>query len=147
MEGITVKKLMTRLMIATAAVVVAAGAASAQTMTGAIPFEFRVDGRVMAPGTYRVHQSHQNGTPIFWLMNVESGRLTMLLPGAPVDPQKAWTASRGGELEFACTNGSCALAELWSGSGSRAYTFHLPKLGENETAVLREISIQRAKTE
>ena len=141
------KKLTTRLMIATAALVVAAGAASAQTMTGAIPFEFRVDGRVMAPGTYRVHQSYQIGTPVFWLTNVESGKLIMLLPGAPVDPQKAGAASGGGELAFACTSGSCTLAELWSGSGSRAYTFHLPKLGGDQTAVLREIPLQPGKSE
>ncbi len=48
------KKLTTKLMIAAAALVVAAGAASAQTMKAEIPFAFRAGDKVMAAGTYRV---------------------------------------------------------------------------------------------
>jgi hypothetical protein len=147
-EGITMKKLTTRLMIATAALVVAAGAASAQTMTASIPFEFRAGNRVMAPGTYGVQNlSTLAGTPIFRLLNVNSGELVTLLPQAKDDPQKAWKAEGKPKLAFACTSGSCALAELWDGSGSYAYTFHRPKLGKDETAVLREIPLQPAKGE
>ncbi len=89
------KKLTTKFMIATAALVVAAGAASAQIMTASIPFEFRAGNRVMAPGTYRVdaftaesaHRSSGFGT------RTQAGRQS-LLAQAPVDPRKAMD-SRG----------------------------------------------------
>jgi len=142
------KKLTTRFMIATAALVVAAGAASAQTMTAAIPFEFRAGDQVMAPGTYRVDVSRATGSPIFRLLNVDSGGSAALIAQAPQDPQKAWIAEGSPKLAFACTSGSCALAEIWDGASSHyAYTFHGSKLGKDETASLREISMQPGKGE
>jgi hypothetical protein len=147
-EGETVKKLTTRFMIATAALVVVAGAASAQTMTASIPFEFRAGNRVMEAGTYRVEDlATRIGSPIFRLLNMHSGGSVTLLPQAPVDPQKAWTASREPKLAFACTSGSCALAEIWEGSGNHAYKFSRPNLGKDETAVLRVIPMQPGKGE
>ena len=141
------KKLTTKLMIATAALVVVAGAASAQTMKASIPFEFRAGNRVMAPGTYRVDNlATRIGSPVFEISNVDSGGSIMLLPQAPVDPQKGWAAGYG-ELVFACTGGSCALAELWNGSDNHAYTIHRPKLGKDEDAYLRVITVQLGKGE
>ena len=142
------KKLTTKLMIATAALVVASGAAWAQTVTAKIPFEFRADSRVMAPGTYRVELSNVNGARVIRLVNFRSGNQAMLLAQVPVAPQKAWEASGEGRLVFACTSGRCALAEIWTGSGSsRAYTIHRPKLGKDEDAYLREITLQPGKAE
>jgi hypothetical protein len=136
------KKLTTRLMIATAALMVVAGAASAQTLKAEIPFEFRAGGRVMEPGTYQVDNLQAaSGTPVYRLWNVNSGKSTAILAQAPVDPQKGWTEGNA-KLVFACTSGSCTLAELWSGSESHAYAFRGPKLGKDETAYLREIPMQ-----
>jgi hypothetical protein len=140
------KKLTTKLMIATAALIVVAGAASAQAMTASIPFEFRAGNTVMEPGTYRVDLSHKTGTPVFWLSSAHSGG-TVLLPQAPADPKKAWEASGQGKLVFACASGRCSLAEVYTGSGSYAYKFRGPKLGKDEIAVLREIPMQPAKGE
>jgi hypothetical protein len=143
------KKLTTKLMIATAALVVVAGAVSAQTQTmkASIPFEFRAGNRVMAAGTYRIENlSPRIGSPLFRLLNVESGGSIAVLPQAPVDPKEGWTAGNA-KLLFACAGGNCALTELWSGSGRYAYKFYGPKLGKNETAVLREIPMQPAKGE
>jgi hypothetical protein len=140
------KKLTTRLMIATAALVVAAGAASAQTMTAAIPFEFRLGDRVMAPGPYRVELSRPGGAVIFRLSNLHSGESITLLPQAPVDPRREWVGGNG-KLAFACTSGSCALAEVWTGSGSHAYSFYGPKSGKDETAHLTVIPMQPSKGE
>jgi hypothetical protein len=142
----TMNKLTTRFMIATAALVVTAGVASAQMMTASIPFEFRAGDRVMAPGTYRIDSSRLTGTPIFQLSNVNAGGSIALLAQAPVSPRKGWAAGNP-KLLFACTSGSCALAELWSGSESHAYTFHGPKLDKDTTAVLREIPMQPGKGE
>ena len=86
------KKLTTHLMIATAALVVVAGAASAQiqaTMTAQIPFEFRAGNQVMAPGTYQVDDlATQTSIPLFRLANVHARRSIALLAQAAVDPQK-----------------------------------------------------------
>jgi hypothetical protein len=146
-EGITMKKLTTRLMIATAALVAAAGTASAQTMTASIPFEFRAGGRVMESGTYRVDLSRSSGTPIFRLLNFHSGEQATVLGQIPVNPQKAWKASGEGKLVFECTSGRCALAELWAGSDSQAYKVWHPKLGKDEIAVLTVIPMQLGKSE
>jgi hypothetical protein len=121
-EGTTMKKLTTRFMIATAALVVAAGAASAQTMTASIPFEFHAGGRVMEPGTYRADLSRSSGAPITRLLNSHSGEQVIVLGQIPVDPQKAWTASGEGRLVFECTSGRCALAEIWAGSGTPSWS-------------------------
>ena len=141
------KELTTKLMIAAAALMVAAGAASAQAMKVEIPFEFGAGNHVMAPGTYWVdHVRISAGAPVFRLSNRLSGGSIALLPQAPVDPQKGWAEGQG-ELVFACTSGSCALAQVWFASDSHAYTFPGPKLGKDVTAVLREIPMQAGKGE
>ena len=142
------KKLTTNLTIAAAALVVAVGAASAQTLTAEIPFAFRAGNQVMAPGTYRIDDlSGQTVTHVFRLSNMHSSQTAALIPQAPVDPKKAWNANGNPRLAFECGSGRCALAELWAGPGSHAYTFPRPKLGKDETADLREIPMQRGKGE
>jgi len=141
------KKLTTRFMIVTAALLVAAGAASAQVMQASIPFEFRVGDRVMAPGAYRIDNLRSvTSPPLFRLLNVDSRGSIAVLPLAPVDPKKEWAGGQG-KLVFACSSGSCVLSELWSGSESYAYAFRGPKLGKGEIAVLREIPMQPGKGE
>ena len=140
------KKLTTKLMIAATVLVALAGAASAQsqpTMTAQIPFEFRVGNHIMAPGTYQVDKLE---TGIFRLLDVHLRRPIVVLPQARVDPRKG-SALGSPNLAFACTGGSCVLAQLWSGSESYAYTFSRPKLGKGEEASLRVIPLQRNKGE
>ena len=146
-EGTKVKKLTTRVMIATAALVVAASAASAQTMTGTIPFEFRAGNRVMAPGTYRVEFSQALGTPIFRLSNVDSGGLAILLGQSPVYPDKTRQAEASTKLVFARTDSTYTLTKIWSGPDTSAYTIHGPKLGKDQTAALTEITLRPGKGE
>jgi len=141
------KKLTTRFMIAAAALVVGAGAASAQTLNAQIPFAFRVGNRVMAPGTYQVDKlERQSSGPIFRLLNARLRRSAILLPQAQVDPQKGWAVGEP-KLVFACISGGCALAEFWAGSESYAYAFARPKPGKDEDAYLRVIPMQRDKGE
>jgi len=143
------KKLTTRFMIAAAALVVGAGAASAQigtTITAQIPFEFRVGNQTLAPGTYAVDRLVQSSAPVFRLWNARLRRSAILLPQAKVDPQTGW-AEGSPKLVFACIGGSCALAELWAGSESYAYTFSRPKPGKGEDAYLRVIQMQPGKSE
>ena len=142
------KKLTTKLTIAATILVAAAGAASAQKLTAQIPFEFRVGNRVMAPGTYQVGLApSMSSIPLFLVQSRDSGRQAILLAQARVDPRKAWTAEGNPKLEFACANGSCALAQLWGGAGTDAYKFRLPKLGKDEDIHLTVIPMQRDKGE
>ena len=143
------KKLMTKLTIAVAALVVTAGAASAQiqtTMTAQIPFEFRVGNQILAPGMYTVDRLVQSSAPVFRLWNARLRRSAIVLPQAQVDPQKGW-AEGSPKLVFVCIGSRCALAELWAGSESYAYTFSHPKPGKGEEAYLRAISMQPGKGE
>jgi hypothetical protein len=141
------KKLTRKLMIATAALVVGAGAASAQTLRAQIPFAFRAGNKVLAPGAYYIDNLRSViSAPVFRISNVHSGRSITVLAQVPVDPQKGW-AQGNGMLVFACVSGDCTLAEIWSGSESHAYAFSRPKVGKGEEAYLREIPLQPGKGE
>jgi hypothetical protein len=59
------KNLTKNMMIAAAALVVAAGAAQAQTIKAEVPFSFRVAGTVLPAGEYRVVTQSRGGLPIF----------------------------------------------------------------------------------
>ena len=77
---------------------------------------------------------------------MNSHRSILLVAQAPVSPRTGWTAENA-KLVFACTSGSCALAELWSGHENRGYAFPRPNLGKGEDAYLREIPLQPGKGE
>jgi hypothetical protein len=142
------KKLTTKLTIAATVLVAAAGAASAQSMTAQIPFEFRVGNRVMPAGTYQVGLANSvSSAPLFLLRGDDSHQSAILVAQAREDPRKAWAAEGRGKLEFACAGGVCALAELWDGSrGGPAYRFRLPEMGKDDIH-LAVIPLQRDKGE
>jgi hypothetical protein len=142
------KKLTTKLMIAATVLVAASGAASAQTLTAQIPFEFRVGNRVMPAGTYQVGlASGMSSARLFLLRGDYSRGSAILVAQAREDPRKAWAAEGGAKLEFACAGGVCALAELWDGSrGGPAYRFRLPEMGKDDIH-LAVIPLQRDKGE
>jgi len=122
----------TRMMIAAATLVVAAGGASAQTLKAEIPFTFRAGGVAMAAGTYEVRiTTHSNGLPYFQIRSAD-GRSILLAGYTPHDPKKEWAAAGKAMLSFECGVGRCALAEVWNGSGRSAYLVPRPKLGRDE---------------
>ena len=141
------KKLTTRLTIAATALIVAAGAASAQTLKAEIPFAFHVGNRIMEPGIYRVDNLAQSGPPVFRLQEARTHRVVVRIAQAVADPEKTWTVTGGPKLAFACGDGRCDLAEVWAGSGSNAYTFRLPKLGKDYEASLTVIPMTRDNSE
>ena len=125
----------TRMMIAAATLVVAAGSASAQIMKAEIPFTFRAAGVVLPAGTYQVSAVSQgSGAPLFVLRNVQEHRSVLLLGSADIDTQKAWVASGNPVLSFECGVSHCAVSAIWAGSTSPAYSFPRPKLGRDEPA-------------
>ena len=112
-------------MIAAAALAVAAGGASAQSLKADIPFAFQVRGKVMAAGTYRVDQI--GSAEIYRFRNNNDGQAVLVLPAAKHDPRKEWKADGDAKLAFECGPAGCALTELWDGTGRPSYTFHRPK--------------------
>ena len=144
------KKLTTRLTIAAAALMVAVGAASAQTqtLTAEIPFAFHAGNRIMEPGIYRVDNlAAQSGSPVFRLREARTHQVVIRIPQAAADPEKTWTVTGSPKLAFACGGGRCDLAKVWAGSGSNAYAFRLPKLGKDYEASLTVIPMTRDKSE
>ena len=142
------KKLTTRLTIAAAALMVAAGAASAQTLKAEIPFAFHVGNRIMEPGIYQVDNlATQSSSPVFRLLEARTHQVVIRMPQAAVDPEKTWTVTGSPKLVFACGDGRCDLAEVWAGSGSNAYTFRRPKLGKDYEASVTVIPMTRDKSE
>ena len=122
----------TRMMIAAATLVVAAGSASAQNLKAEIPFTFRAGGVVMAAGNYEVIADQKNGRPMYRLWSAQEHRSILVLAGAARDPQKSWVAGGQPVLSFECGISHCALAAIWSGTSMPAYTFPRPKLGRDE---------------
>jgi hypothetical protein len=146
-EKIAMKKLTRRSVLAIAGLVVAAVAASAQTLTAEIPLEFHLGNHVLAAGAYEVEiLKTAAGIPVFRFTEAHLGQSAVLMAQVPFDPRKEWADGKG-RLVFACIDRRCALAELWSGPGSHAYSFSSPKPGKGETADLREIPMQPGKSE
>ena len=137
------KCLTMNLMLATAALVVASSAASAADMKFEIPFAFQAAGKVMAPGTYRLHAS--NGEVQFSLKNEQSGTGVFFNAPAGHDPQKEWKLRNGGVMQFACSEGACALKQLWTNHGYPAYELSTPKAKEGKVTRLALIRAATSK--
>lgn len=122
--------LTTRMMIAAATVVVAAGVASAQSMKAEIPFSFRAGNTMMAAGTYQVtNLGLQSGGPMFRLAAAGGRNTIALLPRAASDAKKDWEKAGNPLLRFECAGANCFLAAVWTGPGTPQYNFSHPKLG------------------
>jgi hypothetical protein len=130
-EGATMTNFTTRMMIAAATLVVAAGSASAQNLKADIPFTFRAGGVVMAAGKYEVIADQKNGQ-MYRLYSEQEHRSILLLAGVSHDPAKAWVASGEPVLSFECSSSRCALSGIWSGSATPAYSIPHHKLGVDE---------------
>jgi hypothetical protein len=135
-----------RLMVAAATLVVAAGAASAQTMKAEIPFTFRANGALMAAGTYRITLSHMgSGVPILYILGVEGHDAALARAQAPYDAPKAWRAAGSPVLSFACGSKVCSLVGVWGGYDAPAYNFSAPKLGKDEPTRMALVEMRPEK--
>jgi hypothetical protein len=129
------KNLTTKMMIAAAALVVAAGVAGAQTIKAEVPFGFRVAGTVMPAGSYRVNANTSAGVAVFTLTNVDTHNSIMTLPYGN-HTQKSGEAPAS--LTFECSGSNCALVSLAPGSG-RSYKIWKPKMEKGEDTRLAVI--------
>ena len=135
----------TRMMIAAATVVVAAGVAQAQTMKAEIPFTFRAGDKVMAAGTYQVSDVRgQSGIPMFRIADAEARVAILLVPYAAADAKKTWQEP---VLAFECTDSRCALVSVWTGYGTPAYAFRHPKIGKDEPSRIATVVMRSGRAE
>ena len=112
-----------QMIVAAAALAMAAGTASAQTLKAEIPFAFEVAGKTLPAGRYDVSQIETN---VYNLRSTDNRNSVLAEPIARQDPQKAWRISGKPKLAFACSGERCRLVELWNG-GATADRFYWPK--------------------
>ena len=116
-----------RLMIAAAALVVAAGTASAQTYKAEIPMAFRAAGKLMTPGSYEIRVSRNTATELVFVRNVDAKSAVILVAQVKADPPKEWRKTAEPKVGFACIGGACNLSSLWDGFDISQYVFLSPK--------------------
>jgi hypothetical protein len=138
----------TRVTIAAATLVVAAGAASAQTLKAEIPFTFRAGNTVMAAGTYQVSRILQpGGTSIFHLKDASGPGSVILMPAASGDVRKSWVAKGAPLLSFMCSADRCSLAQIWTGTFAPVYTIPQAKPDKEEPVHMALIEMRPEKSE
>jgi hypothetical protein len=97
-----------------AALVLSAGAASAQAMKATVPFDFEASGTRMTAGTYVVSQ---NGY-VHRLADPRNGHAIMVAAESKVfDPKNV------ARLVFNCAGDRCALAAMYTGDSGIGATF------------------------
>jgi hypothetical protein len=141
MEDKTMTDFTTKMTIAAAALMVAAGVAGAQTIKAEVPFGFRAAGTVLPAGSYRVSAIQSSGgSPAVTLRNEDTNQAVLTMPYAH-DVQKSGDAPVS--LTFECTGTDCALVRMAPGSG-QTYRFWKPKTekdGETRLAVIRAVLV------
>ena len=130
--------------LAVAALAVAAGTASAQTMKAEIPFAFRVGNKVMQPGEYRITMT-SGSTPILNLLNIERHQSALLSTAYLNDVPKQWAAAGLPKLAFLCGEGPCTVSQVWTGVGY-ALGFRSPR-GKNGEPHIAEIVLRRDRAD
>jgi hypothetical protein len=134
------KNLTTKMTIAAAALMVAAGVAGAQTIKAEVPFGFRVAGTVMPAGSYRVDANTSAGIAVFRLTNEDTQHSIMTLPYGNSIQKKGETPA---SLTFECSGSNCALVSVAPGSG-QSYKIWKPKMEQGEDtrlAVIRAVLV------
>src|SRR5690348_9445222 len=119
------KSLLNKMMLAAAAMAAVAGVASAQGIKAEVPFSFHAAGTVMPAGTYWVSPtSGLNGTAMFRLLNVGEKKPVLVLSRGGVTKGKGLYSDA--KLVFRCSDGTCSLAQIWTGTARGAYDFPAP---------------------
>src|SRR5437870_5034837 len=127
------KNLTMQTMVAAAALVVAGGVASAQSMKAEVPFRFQAAGAWMEPGTYTIHHiSGSSATTIYRIGNLDTPGVVAAVPQYTMD--RTTVNVDQGKLVFECVAGQCALVQLWDSSRGFAYSFNRPKRSKAEAA-------------
>jgi hypothetical protein len=128
-----------KMMIAAAALVVAAGSASAQSFKAEVPVAFKVGNKTMAPGSYDIRMTETGAGATIVVRNRNENTAAVLIPNVKGDAPKAWQEAGDPKLAFGCSDGTCTLRSIWNGSDSFAYKLPAPKAARDLASVRTEI--------
>ena len=134
----------TRLMIAAAALVVAAGSASAQTYNARIPVAFSAGGAVMEPGSYLI-QRVDSSSQAYTVFNLETHRSILVVTGPKTDTPKSWADAGGPKLDFVCWEDGCALNRFYDGEHDFTYKFSHRETTTMASSSLRNVTVAMLK--
>jgi hypothetical protein len=130
------KRFTMNMTLAVAAMALAAGTISAQTMKAEIPFAFRVGNQTMQPGEYRVNLvSGFSGATVVRMANYDLHKSVLAMPDHRTDTKNAWAAAGRPVLQFDCSGAQCSLSNVWMGEGATlAFSTERGKNGEPRIA-------------
>ncbi len=111
------KRFTMNMTLAVAALTIAAGTLSAQSLKAEIPFAFRVNGQLLQPGEYRVSINNTGGTQLLMVSSYEQKRTVIAMPAIRNPVSKEWLQAGTPKLRFVCGEGACALNRIWTGQG------------------------------
>jgi hypothetical protein len=134
------KTLTKKMTIAAATLLVAAGAASAQSLKAEIPFSFRAGTATMAPGAYEVSASRRSGINMITLYNIDAGKIIQL-PAPGQVPERAGVYGQA-KLVFNCAASTCTLRGVWTGTPGHNYEVPAWRSHDKELAAVRVISVK-----
>jgi len=134
------KRLIMHSILAAAALGAVAGIASAQSVTAEIPFAFRASHTLLQPGSYDLARIRTASAVVFSLRSRDNGASVFLMNYGGHDPDQGGVKAGAAKLGFTCSEGHCALQELWTAEGS-SYRFVVAKHDRGEA---REIALTRS---
>jgi hypothetical protein len=118
------KRFTMNMTLAVAALAVAAGTVSAQTMRAEIPFAFRVGDKIMQAGEYRLNMTSSGaGTPLLTVANLNDKQTVLVVPIYRNAVAKKWLDAGLPKMSFACGEGVCTISSMWMGEGD-TFNFH-----------------------
>lgn len=135
------KTLTIKMTIATAALLVAAGAASAQALTAEIPFAFRAGTANLTPGSYRLIDSHTTGVHHLVMTELVSGRSIQVIAPAAI-PQRSDPSYGEAKLVFRCTGPDCSLKTVYMGTAGGVLDVPTWSSRDKELSAIRVISVR-----
>jgi len=142
------KTLTTHCLFAVAALVAAAGSASAQNYKAEIPMAFRAGNKVMEPGSYDLKVvSQYTGHDYILIYNRTTASTAMLLPISGPDAPKAWTKAGNPLISFTCAGHACTLSRFWDGRDSATYEFPAHKLPKAEVDRVAIVTVAVTKAD
>lgn len=130
-------KNVTKMAIAAAALLVAAGTVSAQSMKAEIPFNFQAGGKTMTAGAYHLTRAF-GSPPMITLWDTYTHESAIVVGTARIGDSYATAA----KLVFRCTGSDCALQQVWTGSPGDNFELSVPHSREKELASIRIVSVR-----
>jgi hypothetical protein len=142
------KNMTSKMIIAAATLVAAAGVASAQDMEAKIPFAFRAGGKLLAAGTYHVRMDRgPSGAALILISGQAAGEKVLTVGRGGEDIKAAWAATGNAVLSFQCGVSRCVLSQVWMGSDAPVYRLSNPSFGKGEPQREAEVVLHPIKTE